>query len=396
MNGYDAYSLWRTLSYSVFHFLIDLACIFLLTAFLIPVLPDRASWIWCVLMYNLTAFALQLPIGALADSLNMRETAAALGACLIGGSFFIISIPLAAAVTAGIGNAFFHIGGGISVLEVSRKKAALSGIYVSTGALGVWLAPKLASKGLGLYRGASFTASLIMAVCAILMMCMYFYRNRQQTKEKKNKTRNGDARRFPQCGWKPAGEDQSTNELAADRRALQLMILCLALTVCMRSYAGTIMNFAWRAEEMTGLLFVLGVVCGKMAGGIVGDRFGWKETAVTSLCLSAVLLSFAGMSPLWGIAGVFLFNMTMPVTLTALSNILEGHYGFAFGITTFSLFIGILPSIFGAGGTLFLPQRAELFGTALLSAIVLFIGLRRYDRAEAERTDEQTRKKAAL
>ena len=56
-----------------------------------------------------------------------------------------------ACIIAGIGNALFHVGGGIDVLNISEKKASLSGIFVSTGAMGIFLGSKSASWGFNKY-----------------------------------------------------------------------------------------------------------------------------------------------------------------------------------------------------------------------------------------------------
>ena len=61
---------------------------------------------------------------------------------------------------------------------------------------------------------------------------------------------------------------------------------------------------------------------------------------------AAVLYLFSG-HPNPGILAVFLFNMTMPVTLWAVAQITPGMKGFTFGLLTFGLFIGYLPSAFG-------------------------------------------------
>lgn len=53
-------------------------------------------------------------------------------------AFAISRFGITSCLIAGIGNAMFHIGGGIDVLNISDKKATLSGIFVSTGALGIF------------------------------------------------------------------------------------------------------------------------------------------------------------------------------------------------------------------------------------------------------------------
>ena len=78
------------------------------------------------------------------------------------------------------------------------------------------------------------------------------------------------------------------------------------------------------------------------AGGLAADRFGARRAGPASL-LAAGALFLLGENPLAGTAALFLFNMTMPMTLSALARLLPGAKGLAFGLTTFALFLGFLP-----------------------------------------------------
>ena len=139
-------------------------------------------------------------------------------------------------------------------------------------------------------------------------------------------------------------------------------MLCLSAAVMFRSYAGTIMGFGWK-KGTAELLFTAGIVLGKMLGGVIGDRIGWTGTAAGSLALSGGLFLLAEHRPLFGILAVFIFNMTMPLTLSALARILRGEPGTAFGLTTFALFLGTLPSMAEAAG------RGSAGGIGLLPAV---------------------------
>ena len=77
-----------------------------------------------------------------------------------------------------------------------------------------------------------------------------------------------------------------------------------------------------------------------------------------------------------GIIAILFFNMTMPITLTALSNILFYNKGMAFGLLTFALFIGAIPVFFGFTQVIFTP--VALFITTMVSMIVLYIGIKKY------------------
>ena len=64
--------------YSIVHFLVDYATIFLLVAYLMPQLSQKKEWIFIVILYNFCAFALQMPLGILLDRLNKNGLMAAI------------------------------------------------------------------------------------------------------------------------------------------------------------------------------------------------------------------------------------------------------------------------------------------------------------------------------
>ena len=149
----------------------------------------------------------------------------------------------------------------------------------------------------------------------------------------------------------------------------------LLLTVLLRSYAGTIMSFSWRSAPLLGLSFTLGIVLGKMLGGVIGDRVGWMKTALASLLGAAVLFAVAMEHPAAGIIAVFLFNMTMPITLTALADLMEELPGTAFGMTTLMLFLGTVPSLLVAVGSMEKGSPGPLPVVVVLSAVFIALGL---------------------
>ena len=112
---------------------------------------------------------------------------------------------------------------------------------------------------------------------------------------------------------------------------------------------------------------------GKTAGGFLADRFGAVRSAWVTLGASAILFLFAS-HPFSGVLAVFLFNMTMPVTLGALGRMLPGVKGFAFGTLTFALFVGLVPIIAWRSLT-GLPNYSYSL-MALLSAVLLHAGFR--------------------
>ena len=128
--------------YALAHFLVDFACAFLI----FRAFRDSEDLYICFLVYNFCAFALQMQLGLLADQLNKNALCAALGCVLVALSYGVTFIPVAAVVIAGAGNGLFHIGGGIDVLNASHGKAGPLGVFVSPGALGVFIGKLLGKE----------------------------------------------------------------------------------------------------------------------------------------------------------------------------------------------------------------------------------------------------------
>ena len=79
-----------------------------------------------------------------------------------------------------------------------------------------------------------------------------------------------------------------------------------------------------------------------------------------------------------GILAVFLFNMTMPITLWAVAQAMPAARGFTFGLLTFALFLGFLPSWLGWPSLLTGPGAYA--AVALVSLLLLWRGLKGVER----------------
>ena len=142
----------------------------------------------------------------------------------------------------------------------------------------------------------------------------------------------------------------------------------LFLVVVLRSYMGANQAFAWKSQGQWALVLTLALALGKAGGGLLSDRLGPRRAAGGSLLLAAALYLLSDL-PLAGTAAVFLFNMTMPLTLWAAARALPGARGFSFGLLTFGLFVGCLPSFLGWPSLLTGPwayAAAALLSLALL------------------------------
>ena len=323
--------------YATAHMLVDLACAYLVSACVI----GKQDWYLWVLVYNFCAFALQMPIGAGADRLNRNSFVAAAG-CLGVLAGLILGIgggqPAAACILAGTGNACFHVGGGIDVLNHSGKRAAPLGIFVAPGALGIFLGSLL---GRAPDRPAGSTAVLI-GISLILSMAVIRCRARS-------------------CKiWKCSGNAPVSYDGIPLRH--MLAALCFFGAVILRSYSGMVQDFPWKGNTAGSAWLLAGaVVSGKIAGGFLSDKTGIQTAAFRSM--SAAAVGFLCLdSPAAAILAVFCWNMSMPMTLWSVSQVFPGAKGFSFGLLTFGLFIGFCPVYLeGFGGN---AQRGLNSGAA--------------------------------
>lgn len=343
-----------TFAYALCHFVVDFACVSTMLCAVSRVLGESGQGSMevvalSILLYDIVAFTLQLPIGIALDQLDKNSYAALLSYASVGAGVVFSLVPIAllewpAILLLAIGNALFHSAGGLSVLNISQKHAGPSGIFIATGAIGVFLGTQSAQMG---RLQIAFSLLVLLFLCALITLVV-------QKVNKKYWNVHNVSFDIPRL---------SSNTLLA--------IALLSLVVALRSYAGMVMAFPWKSEMLLLVLSILGVFAGKALGGVVADRIGFRTTAIFSLIVAATLFVPSWEIPVMGLLGVFFFNFTMSITLASLANILPNAKGTAFGLASFSLAVGALPALAGFR----IEHPAMLSGISLVSALSLGVGL---------------------
>ena len=322
------------------HAVVDAVCAAILYRLYVLDILDLGYLLKLFLIYNVIAFGTQFIFGLFVDKFHAPKFTAIVSCIfLIAAVLLFVANPLFAIVLAGLGNSLFHVGGGAISLKISPKKAGPPGIFVAPGALGLLV---------GVLYGKSlfFTPVVIILVLVLCIFMMYFTRIPKVYGENKN----------IKVDW------------------LFLLVFMLLFSVSVRSLIGMAIISPWKTNLLLLFFLTLGVSLGKAMGGIVSDRFGWQKIAVGCLLLSAPFLAFGSQFVFFGILGAFLFQMTMPVTLVAISRALPNRPGFAFGIPCLALIIGALP-IFTSYKIYFSNYLVVLL-FIFASAIMLWWGLR--------------------
>ena len=343
-----------TFAYALCHFVVDFACVSTMLCAVSRVLGESGQGSMevvalSILLYDIVAFTLQLPVGIALDQLDKNSYAALLSYALVGAGVILSLVPVAllewpAILLLAIGNALFHSAGGLSVLNISQKHAGPSGIFIATGAIGVFLGTQSAQMG---RLQIAFSLLVLLFLCALITLVV----------QKVNKKY-----------WNVHNVSFDISELSFNTL---LAIALLSLVVALRSYAGMVMAFPWKSEMLLLVLSILGVFAGKALGGMVADRIGFRTTAIFSLIVAATLFVPSWEIPVMGLLGVFFFNFTMSITLASLANILPNAKGTAFGLASFSLAVGALPALAGFR----IEHPAMLSGISLVSALSLGVGL---------------------
>lgn len=363
-----------TALYSILHFLVDGVCAFAMFGYF----SVQEDWYVNILLYNFCAFAMQMPLGVVLDGLNGRVCSQKYNPSFgfaVAGVIFTLVGTFTHPVVLGLGNALFHLGGGVGTIHEDEEKGWKGrglGVFVAPGALGLYIGTQLAKSGIGGSR------TWIVSVGVVMFLCLEWgvqVLRRKHRMHAMADTGYGELEndRVQDSANKGPAQDSLKQEVSvtnkAGKSALGLMAGCLAVVI-LRSYIGMAVSFSWKSTLLAGTIAVLAVVLGKVAGGFAAAGFGTRRTVVVSLGLAAVCYLFSG-NMIAGVAALFLFNMTMPITLYILVKRLKGLPGFAFGLLTFGLFLGFLPVYFGVQ----LPVTGGVVGCAgsLVSLVILWL-----------------------
>lgn len=324
----------NTALYAALHFLVDFICAWAMFA------QFGMGSYENLLIYNFFAFALQMPLGTLLDLCGAKNRKLP-AVCAAAGAFLTAIGALLHPAILGLGNALFHVGGGVDVISEDFAKKRLGrelGLFVAPGAIGLYF---------GTLLGKSAGSAFVLFLSALGMAVLF------------------TARFLNQEDCEVRQSDQKSEEVS-----VAIVAVCCFSVVALRSWIGLGISFDWKSVPVYGFLAVLATAGGKYCGGVLAAKCGIGKTAGISLILASLLYLTAG-KPLFGLLTMLLFNMSMPLTLYLLAERLPRMPGFAFGLLTFGLFLGFLPVYF----KIQIPIPGDLFGAtgSFLSCILLIL-----------------------
>jgi MFS transporter, FSR family, fosmidomycin resistance protein len=339
---------WAVLAtYGLAHAAVDATCATLLMAAAASGRIPAGQVVFAFLLYNVVAFALQPAFGMLVDRWRVARPVAVLGGLLTAAGLPLSLLPgmaLAGVVVAGLGNAIFHVGGGAISLRVAPGRASAPGVFVAPGAAGLAAGALLGKVGLLLWAPVAVLFALTLAM-ALLPIA-------------------------PSAEQPVGTRARPATSVGA---GIEVAVLLVLVVVGMRAFTGFAIPLPWKAQLPLLAALTAAVVLGKAIGGVLADRFGRARIGVGALAFSAPLLMLATQSPIAGVLGMFTFNITMPVTLVAVADVLPEHPGFAFGTASLAIVLGAFPVLVGWSFKLdaWLPVAVAVWGSAIALGLAL-------------------------
>jgi len=298
--------------YSLCHFIVDFTCSIFILGKLPYIAKTNSEFIISVIIYNFFAFAFQFPLGYILDKIKNYKNIAIVGISLIGLCYLtnFNNIFMLASIV-GIGNALFHLEGGVNIYSLSDKKAFLNGLFVAPGALGIFL-------------GTTFHDELIITYLPIILIifsiALLFLIQKHETDKELEKNMKSNVNNFN----------------------IILIVTLIGLSIIIRAIGGSAIIYTWKSGFVLGLIYTLSIVTGKALGGLLADKFGFLKTALLSLACSTICLMLGYNIHIFAYIGILLFNIPMSITLTILENVLTKKTACAVGLNTMFLFIGYL------------------------------------------------------
>ena len=330
------------------HFLVDALCCCCML--LLAKSSGCNALLGVYLTYNVVAFMTQPLTGMVADRLHRRHwllmaaslllALAVLTAALIvafGWNRLSPDMLYVVAVLLGGGNSLFHVWGGKQVAVGTDNDIRALGVFVSTGAFGLSVGALCCSW------------PVLFAFLLLIPLLSVAYLHVEPSYSTAADASHSTAADAPHTtaadAPHPTAADASQTKPAYSPVAVWTAVVAVAAVVLFRSFIGEKLTTGIDKTQLLILLFGAVSMAGKMAGGWIALRLGIVRALVVVLVAFALCFLLRDTSVAVVLAGLFLINCTMPVTLYWANALLPGREGFAFGLLAAVLVPGYLLAV---------------------------------------------------
>jgi len=295
-------------------------------------LPNGAR---LVLLYNGIAFGLQPVAGLALDAWNQPRRGAALGLlCTALGLFASLHSLALGVLLTGIGSAFLHAGGGAVATQARPGRAAQIGLFAAFGVIGLAL-------GTIVSEFFSFKTVMLFALPLLSVAGLVWF-------------------------WKPrllADSHPAAADPFASTAWTAAAVLVAAVAVRSLAWTGTQTS----QQIVSAFELALAAGTGKLLGGFLSDRLGWRTWSVLALTGTLGLLTFGADWALAVMVGVALLQSLTPLSMAAMSRWMPNSPALASALTNG---LGVM-----LGGVAFFFLPRGWFGPIIFISAVAASGL---------------------
>ena len=249
-----------------------------------------------IILYAIIGFGGQLPVGLWMDQKKQIRPFANASIIALPLAILVFYIDAGAGIIfSGIASALVHVTGGAICLQVSENKTGPLALFTAPGVLGLTFGGLLGTLSSAWLSVCGFL--VIITICLIAKQTTPSY----QSPEKKQSELDGH-------DW---------------------LMLGILLVMCFRSFLFDLLNHV--AQDFNQGVIIIGVsaFAGKIIGGMLADKIGWKKYLYISLPLALILLQF-GKENIYALAfGIACLQSSVPITLMLMGRSLSLYPGTA-------------------------------------------------------------------
>lgn len=271
-----------------------------------------------ITIYNILAFGGQYPVAILMEKLNNTKKLLVISYFLnaVALSIFLF-IPSISIILAGISSAIYHVAGGSYCAE--NNKAVNIGLFAAPGVAG------LIAGGFLAWNNYNIIPVLLPVAIVFLFILLRLKFIRQFSEKNISAT-------------------ESQNHVI-DRH--DLIMILLLMIISLRSVTWNLFQLIYENDYEWLIAIAIAAVVGKIAGGWLADKIGWRLYALSSAIIATPLLTFFKKEMILFCLGIGLLQSGIPATTSLLIHSLKGKtsrgIALSFGV---AIIIGSAASVF--------------------------------------------------
>jgi hypothetical protein len=260
-------------------------------------------------------------------------------------------IPQLSIVLAGVASALYHVAGGTVCAQ--ENKAAHIGLFASPGVAG------LIAGGYFAYAKIAITGWLLAAAVLFLLLMIWL------------------PLRYSRSVL-PKQTDEKAKGVTLDQH--DIIMILLLLIISLRSVIWNVFQLIHENNYYWLIAIAASACVGKIAGGWIADRVGWRLYMISSLVIATPLITFFKKEMILFCIGIGLLQSGIPATTALLIQSMKGRVERAIGLSFgFTVIAGAL--IFFTPARVWLFSNLSLWIIAATMLILMYVFSKRYGKA---------------